>query len=115
MRLADEDALLEGELVLERGVRQLARVGVVGERGDVAEEEEGGEGLEGRLVRSEKTRQGWQSQRGKARREGRRGDVRDEVYVIHAEGADDHGDYDCVEGDEHGVHWCCFILSQSET
>ena len=57
MRLAHEDALLEGELVLEWGVRKLARVGVVGEWGDVAEEEEGGEGLEGRLVRSVKSRQ----------------------------------------------------------
>ena len=43
MRLADEDALLEGELVLEWGVRERARVGVVGEWGDVAKEEEGGE------------------------------------------------------------------------
>ena len=57
MRLADEDALLERELVLERGVRQFARVGVVGEWGDVAEQEEGGEGLEGRLVRSVRSRQ----------------------------------------------------------
>ena len=51
MRLAHEDALLEGELVLERGIRELARVGVVGEWRDVAEEEEGGDVLERRLVR----------------------------------------------------------------
>ncbi len=41
MRLADEDALLEGKLVLEWWVRELTRVGVVRERGDVAQEEEG--------------------------------------------------------------------------
>ena len=52
VRVADERALREGELVLLWRDGEFARLGGVGERRELAEEEEGGEGLEGRLVRS---------------------------------------------------------------
>ena len=38
--------------------------------------------------------------------------ARDKVDVIHAEGADDHADYNAVEGEEHGMYWRPLILFQ---
>ena len=43
----------------------------------------------------------------------RAGHARDKVDVVDAEGADDHADYNAVEGEEHGVYWSPLILFQS--
>ena len=52
VRVSDERTLCEGELVLLWRDGEFARLGGVGEGRELAEKEEGGEGLEGRLVRS---------------------------------------------------------------
>ena len=36
--------------------------------------------------------------------------ARDKVDVVDAERADDHADYNAVEGDEHGVYWSPLVL-----
>ena len=36
--------------------------------------------------------------------------ARDEGDVVDAERADDHADYNAVEGDEHGVYWSPLVL-----